>query len=920
MKRFILFFALLFSTQFLAQSVFFESFSYDAGTLLTGTPGYTVSSGTSNVLTVGASGLTFPNYPGVAGNALPMVSTGEDVYKAYTPVSSGSVYLSFLLNVSAAQTGDYFIALSQSTSQTNYYARLHIKASGAGYVMGISKNNEVSGGALYGTSELVFNQTYPIVVKYTFNTVDATDDAISVYVIKDATWPEVEPATPEVGPYTYAAKADAADLGYITYRQGGSSSGPTLTIDEIRIRTNWLENGLAGTFYIGAPGTKPGGGDPNFATLKAAVDSLNKSKLIGNCTFYITSDITETSYSNITVNTNGNTLTFKPAPGVAPTISLAGCVSTSGSYQYSGIGVNAVSRLVIDGSNTEGGTTKDLTLKMTDGTNGRIIITLYGNCDNVTIKNSNLIWQAPMSSANTSSGIYANGQSSGAVDNLLIENNSIGDTTNIPYYCVRITGGSTGPVFCTNVSVKNNIVNAQMRAIYFYYVGSGTTTSEIHGNTIANVSKTISGYVVWGILLNTYGGIINICDNYLNKMRDYTTDAQGFYAIGTLGGQSGVNLNIYNNFLGGDFQHLGTGTPTNVDIISFQDAAKNASIKIYYNTIVFNAMTKTPTGRMTCLSFNPDTTTTFDIKNNIFVNLKDAAVARAIHFGGTKTTFTADNNDYYVAGPTATIGYYNLLTQTTLADWQLASGQDANSISVDPGLVSATDFHLASNTSPVIGKGVAIDFISKDIDGQDRDNPSEIGADELPGVVPVELVAFNAKFAENAVTLNWKTATETNNKGFQVERKVNNSWESIGYVNGNGSTSEVTSYTFIDSKLPFVATVSYRLKQIDLDGTYSYSQVVEVSLQQPTKYELSQNYPNPFNPSTKISYTIPVDSRVTLQIFSVTGELVRDLVNTNQSAGSYVVDFDASDLANGTYIYRITAGTFVQARKMLLIK
>jgi len=187
-------------------------------------------------------------------------------------------------------------------------------------------------------------------------------------------------------------------------------------------------------------------------------------------------------------------------------------------------------------------------------------------------------------------------------------------------------------------------------------------------------------------------------------------------------------------------------------------------------------------------------------------------------------------------------------------------------------------------------------------------------------VVPVELVAFNAQYSKNVVTLNWKTATETNNQGFQVERKINNNWESVGFVKGNGSTSEISSYTFVDNSLPSVEKISYRLKQLDYDGQYSYSQVVDVSLQLPSKFELSQNYPNPFNPSTKISYTIPADSRVTLQIFAITGELVKELVNANQSAGTYLVDFDASDLANGTYIYRITAGSFVQARKMLLIK
>jgi len=758
------------------------------------------------------------------------------------------------------------------------------------------------------------NTTHLVVISYEFT---ANADTARLWVNPNISGSE---------PVANIVTAMGSDIGYcdaFALRQASSSSvaqNPDCEIDGIMVQTTWPQTEFSGDYYIGAAGTKPGGGDPDFSTLKAACDSLNKMTVTEDLTFFITSDLTETAYSVLTVNTNGHYVTFKPASGVAPTINLAGCVSTAGAYQYSGIGVNNVSNITIDGSNTEGGDTKDLTLKMTDGTNGRIIMTLYGNCDNVTIKNSNLFWQAPMSSANTSSGIYANGQSSGACDNLLIENNSIGDTTNTPFYGIRITGYGTTPIYATNIVSRNNIVNAQMRAIYYYIVGSGASVSEIRGNTISNVSKTISGYVVWGILLNNYGGSLNIANNKLNTMRTFTTGTEGLYGIGMLSGQIGVNFNIYNNFLGGDFKHSGAGTPGAIDVISFQDAAKNAVINIFNNTVVLNNLNKTATTRLSCLSFNPDTSTSFNIMNNIFVNNNDNAVARAISFNGTATTFVSENNDFYVSGPLAKVGYFNALDQTTLPDWQLASGQDVNSISVDPGFVSATDFHLASNTSPVIGKGVYLDIVTLDIDGQGRDIPCELGADELPGVIPVELVAFNAQYSEDVVTLNWKTATETNNQGFQVERKVNNNWESVGYVKGNGSTSEVSSYTFVDDKLPTAEKISYRLRQLDYDGQYSYSQVVEVSLQQPSKYELSQNYPNPFNPSTKISYTIPVDSRVTLQIFSVTGELVRELVNTNQSAGTYVIDFDASDLANGTYIYRITAGSFVQARKMLLIK
>ena len=113
---------------------------------------------------------------------------------------------------------------------------------------------------------------------------------------------------------------------------------------------------------------------------------------------------------------------------------------------------------------------------------------------------------------------------------------------------------------------------------------------------------------------------------------------------------------------------------------------------------------------------------------------------------------------------------------------------------------------------------------------------------------------------------------------------------------------------------------NYRLKQIDLDGSYSYSNIVEVDVTTPFTFNLSQNYPNPFNPTTKISYSVPFDSKVTISVYSVTGEMVMELVNDNVSAGSYSVDFDGSNLASGMYIYKMTAGSFTQTNKMMLMK
>jgi hypothetical protein len=204
-------------------------------------------------------------------------------------------------------------------------------------------------------------------------------------------------------------------------------------------------------------------------------------------------------------------------------------------------------------------------------------------------------------------------------------------------------------------------------------------------------------------------------------------------------------------------------------------------------------------------------------------------------------------------------------------------------------------------------------------------------------IVPVELTSFSASVSNNSVTLNWITATELNNSGFQIERSVisneerNLDWEQIGFINGNGTTSESHSYSFID-KILSSGKYSYRLKQIDFDGTFSYSNEVEVDLSLPQTFSLEQNYPNPFNPSTTISFSVPsvVDANfasttlVQLKVYDLLGNEIATLVNEEKPAGNYEVEFSTSSInhqtSSGVYFYKLQAGSFVDTKKMILMK
>ena len=200
-----------------------------------------------------------------------------------------------------------------------------------------------------------------------------------------------------------------------------------------------------------------------------------------------------------------------------------------------------------------------------------------------------------------------------------------------------------------------------------------------------------------------------------------------------------------------------------------------------------------------------------------------------------------------------------------------------------------------------------------------KDNFDVLGCGLL--VIPVELASFTASVGENSVQLNWTTATETNNFGFEVQRAITGSeFEKVGFIPGYGTTTERKSYSFNDANLA-VGNYTYRLIQIDLDGTRYTVGTIEAEVTfVPQKYALFQNYPNPFNPSTTIKYQLPEKSQVTLRIYDVLGNLITSLVNTEQNAGSYEVVLDASDYSSGVYLYTITAGKFTDSKKLILIK
>ena len=192
-------------------------------------------------------------------------------------------------------------------------------------------------------------------------------------------------------------------------------------------------------------------------------------------------------------------------------------------------------------------------------------------------------------------------------------------------------------------------------------------------------------------------------------------------------------------------------------------------------------------------------------------------------------------------------------------------------------------------------------------------------------IVPVELTSFVANVVDRSVVLNWITATEVNNQGFEIQRsEYEASFSNIGFVPGFGTTTEPKSYSYTDQSVTS-GTYYYRLKQIDYDGSFTYSDVAEVEVSIPTEFSLEQNYPNPFNPTTSIQFSLPVDVQVKINIYNLVGEKVAEAASGNYAAGTHKINFNASTLTSGIYFYRLDAtgvdgNTFSSIRKMTLLK
>ena len=301
------------------------------------------------------------------------------------------------------------------------------------------------------------------------------------------------------------------------------------------------------------------------------------------------------------------------------------------------------------------------------------------------------------------------------------------------------------------------------------------------------------------------------------------------------------------------------------------------------------------------ITFGWDGTPT--IRNNIIMN-------NNVHWYN-------DSQDQFA--PAAIIAYNNLWN----GNYDFKPSPATGNINMDPKFSNAldNDFRLWWD-SPCIDSGDPDDQYD-DIDGTRNDMGVYGGpfGTTYDYAVPVELVSFTARPVLDVVELSWSTATESNNFGFDIERKAEKTnFRKIAFVKGYGTTTELRAYNYTDKNLQ-PGTYTYRLKQVDTDGAFAYSREIATQINLPSDLALWQNYPNPFNPSTTISYQLPRSTTVRLSVYNILGELIATLIDGHQRAGYHNVTWHpGDDISNGTYYYHLSAGGLHLVKKAVFLK
>jgi hypothetical protein len=885
-----------------------EDFTGTASTQLVAA-GWTIS-GTSvvNPLTITASGLTFSGYASSGiGNGVPMANNGQDVYKSFTAVSSDSLYLAFMANVSAALTGDYFIALSPSASQTNYYARLHVKATTGGFLVGVSKSNEVSGGAQYGSTVFSLNTTYLFVVKYKFvpnaTAADTLNDQISVFVVPSSTDITTEPATPEIAKYTSATKADALDLSFVTLRQGSASAAPTLTIDGIRIAKSWTTatqtmDTVNVTFLV------------NTATIPDTLLPTSTVQLRGSLPGF-TWDNNSVLMSNI----GGDYWKVK-----VPFIVVRG-TTLSGQFK---IFTNVKSTITgSDGgwenNTTDGSGNRLFSFGPVNGTKDTVLSVEYANgstsaqpqywrpfvpeTDSVSVWfRINMQSQETFNKATTRLGVRGDMLNGWGTTIILKQESNHGNAGQTGYDGTNFWSGV--------VKIPRTTAAATMGYKFVQFDQSDPTGTTLTWESISNrtfmfdpaMADTTLYWVWWNNqIMQPFNGNDTVIMTFRADLAQAVASNGASYTD-TIVVRSGYNssalavrekrmfrIGISSKFRAVDTVITKSGTPLYYQY--YRTPASGEVREIYYNFANPGASATAEKRRFMVPALANNTaqmiqdtinSTSDEHRMPRFRNMKNLAQAMVV-------TYTCD-----VRPAIYQLKKGSKLVSTNITAWTIAN---PDSVIIDGVWMNG----------PAVGGwdvGGAWGLDRRMID------TAKMWDDGTHG----DLVAHDSIYSLlYSYTTSATVGQEFKFGIFGCDNEGGFGNNHIENINDANSTATIASQFGSIDPVFFDAWDYTNEKPVITDVNNGGATI-------PFSYRVEQNYPNPFNPTTRIDYEIKAPGRVSLKVFNVLGQVVASLVEEKKEAGKYYATFDASKLASGVYLYQFISGNYVATKKMILLK
>ncbi len=966
----------LLATPAMAQ-LFKDDFTGAAGDTLNG-HGYFIQGTTyTNPISVVTPGLMYGIFPGSnIGNAAGLKNSGQDLYAKFVTdsIKTGSLYASFMLNLSAVQNGgDYFFTFSPASAATNYTLRLFAKSDTAGgYYLGLTKSNETP--QVYGATHFSLNTTYLVVVKYTFVAGDS-NDVSTVYAFTDPNLPQTEPGTATVGPYTGSTRSDVPSLALYTLRQGSSTTAPTLKIDGIRIDTTWTGAlGIGATALI-TPKTL------DFGKINPGTQKLD-SVLVKNAgtLSLIVSGVTA---SDTTFKVSPKTATIAAQDSAWFHITFAPTVAGKhpGTVTFHHNGVFASDSVVtVSGEGFKEG----FLVEPTSLAFGKVW-TDTPVTDTLTVTDNSVTNPLVIDSVTSSNANFSVTPTDATIDTMQSLKFAV---TYHP----------------TTASVDTGLV------IFYHNAATHQDTVRVTGN--GGVKKAT---LVLGNRLKAFGRVL-VSQSKADSVKIKNT---GELAL-TISGVASKDTSLFGVVL--DASSVPSGDSTYVKVTFHPQ-----TVGLKADTIVFSSNAPEGVDTLFVSGVSDTAVAMFSVtpKSFTFANLrlgqsladtlkiKNAGelTLKIAHFTQKDTTFhislaadsvaSGDSTKLFVRFAPLTSGSHSDTVVFTCNSAEKtdtlflhATVNDVITIAAARALPNGTEVIVRGIVTRTLGSytfmqdtsggiimysnivgapahdSVASGYIKEgdllEVDGR----TSEFNA--LKEIATTDIISFQRISRGNAMpAAKLVTLLQIKNGGEQYEaelitiHKMKFKGAAIGtFVNAHtysiadssdttgavsfrvqgatdtqlgGLNAPVGTFTYTGVVGQFSSsspTTGYQL--LPVDSTDVVADIVEGIASLPTgvpsAFALAQNFPNPFNPTTTIQYALPVESRVTVKIYSILGQQVRTLVSETQKASYYRVVWDGRNafnapLASGLYFCRITAeptgtgaASFVQVKKMMMLK